>query len=113
MPEQPVRLAEAGPLCSCSPGAHVVVATGARLEDHSALLIRKNHWLASHEYPSAPPALGFMVSHFWEPILQLGADIPAEVSGFCFPSGKVLAPKFLAVALSPEEAESMHGFVGL
>lgn len=54
-----------------------------------------------------------MVSWFWDPILQLGTDIPAEASGFCFPSGKVLALKFLAVALFPEEAESMHGFVGL
>lgn len=53
------------------------------------------------------------MSWFWEPILQLGTDIPAEVSVFYFPSGKVLALKFLAVALFPEEAESMHGFVGL
>lgn len=114
VPEQPARLAKAGRVpAGLIPGGHVVVAIRTRVVDHSALLIGENNWIVSHECPSTPPALGFMMSWFWEPILQLGTDIPAEVSVFYFPSGKVLALKLLAVALFPEEAESMHGFVGL
>lgn len=56
---------------------------------------------------------GFMVSHFCELYLQLGTDISAEDSVFCFPPGKVLAPKCSSVAFFPMEAECLPGFVGL
>jgi len=49
------------------PGGRVVVAIRTQLVDPSALLIWENSWLASHEHLSASPALGFMVSHSWEP----------------------------------------------
>ena len=94
-------------------GGRVVVAIRTQLVDPSALLIWENNWLASHEHPSASPVLGFMVSHFWEPTLQLGTDTSAEASVFCFPAGKVLALKLVSVVLFPEEAERLHGFVGL
>lgn len=72
MPEQPVRLAKAGRVpAGLIPGGHVLVAIRTRLEDHhSALLIGENNWLASHECPSTPAALGFMVSWFWEPAVR-------------------------------------------
>lgn len=79
VPGQPARLAKAGRVpAGLIPGGRVVVAIRTWLADHSALLIREKNWLASHECPSIPPALGFMVSQFWEPIPQLGADIPLK-----------------------------------
>lgn len=91
----------------------MVIAIRTQLVGPSALLIWENNWLASHEHPSASRVLGFMVSHFWEPTLQLGTDTSPEASVFCFLPGKVLALKFVSVALFPEEAEHLHGFVGL